>query len=73
MLVSQTISGLTLGSVIKAPTPFTGDAEIIGFRYYTSIHTGRTTVVADYIFTKPDGSTGQSFDPIDQILNAQKA
>lgn len=72
MMVSQTISGLTVGSKIKAPMPFTGEAEIIGFRYYTSPHTGRTCVVADYLFTKSDGTMGQSFNAIDQILNAQK-
>lgn len=71
MMVSQTISGLTVGSKIKAPMPFTGEAEIIGFRYYTNSRTGRTCVVADYLFTKPDGTVGQSFNAIDQILNAQ--
>ena len=69
--VSQQIAGLRLGAKIKAPSPFCGEAEIIGFRYWTSANTGRTVVVADYLFTDDKGEIKQSFDPVDKIVRAQ--
>ena len=64
MMVSKTISGLTLGDKIKAPMPFDGTAEIIGFRYHTSRNTGRTYIVGDYI--THDGKA--SFDPVEKLV-----
>jgi hypothetical protein len=71
MLVSQTIAGLTLGSIVKAPMPFDGTAEIIGFRYHTHHMTGRTSVVADYLVTSHEGKIVQSFDSVDRVIAAQ--
>jgi hypothetical protein len=45
----NTICGLSIGEIIQAPLPFSGTAEIVGFRYHTSRHTGRTYMVADYV------------------------
>jgi hypothetical protein len=70
---AKEIMGLKLGSKIKLPYPFEDrEGEIIGFRYYTSHNTGITTVVADYLFTKDDGTVGHSFDAVTKILNCQK-
>ena len=48
-MTTKTICGLSVGDKITAPMPFTGTAEIVGFRYHTSRNTGRTYMVADYI------------------------
>jgi hypothetical protein len=58
------IANLRINGRIKAPQPFTGEATIIGFRYYTGRHTGRTAMVADYI--TDDGKA--SFDPIEKLV-----
>ena len=64
MLVSQTISGLSLGDKIRSPLPFSGTAEIMGFRYHTSRNTGRTYIVGDYL--THDGKA--SFDPVEKLV-----
>ena len=60
----QELAGLKINGRIKAPSPFTGEATIIGFRYYTGRHTGRTSMVADYI--TDDGKA--SFDAIEKLV-----
>jgi hypothetical protein len=55
------LAGLKINAKIKAPMPFAGEATIIGFRYYTSRNSGRTSMVADYI--TDDGKA--SFDAIE--------
>jgi hypothetical protein len=58
------IAGLNVNEKINAPMPFTGQATIIGFRYYTSRNTGRTYMVADYI--TDEGK--MSFDSLEKVL-----
>ena len=58
------LCGLKVNGKIKAPMPFSGEATIIGFRYYTSRNTGRTYMVADYI--TDDGKA--SFDSLEKLL-----
>jgi hypothetical protein len=58
------LAGLKVNDKIKAPVPFTGNATIIGFRYYTGRNTGRTYMVADYI--TDDGKA--SFDALEKVL-----
>lgn len=60
----QELAGLKINGRIKAPSPFTGEATIVGFRYYTGRHSGRTSMVADYI--TDDGKA--SFDPIEKLV-----
>jgi hypothetical protein len=59
----KTICGLSVGDKIKSPMPFTGTAEIIGFRYYTGRH--RTVMVADYI----THDLKASFDPVEKLIS----
>jgi hypothetical protein len=60
----QTICGLSIGDTIDSPLPFTGTAEIIGFRYYTSRNNGRTSMVADYI----THDLKASFDAVEKLI-----
>lgn len=52
-----------IGTIINAPSPFSGKAEIVGSRYYTSRNNGRTSFVFDYVMA--DGKT--DFDTIENI------
>jgi len=61
--MKMTVLGLSVGDTITAPTPFSGTAEIVGFRYHTSRNTGRTCMVADYV--THDGKA--SFDPVEKL------
>ena len=67
-MTTTQIAGLKVGDKIPAPMPFDGIVEIIGFRYRTSRHTGATYMVADYVGTRPDGSTFQSFDDVKKLV-----
>ena len=58
------LAGLKINDRIKAPSPFTGEATIIGFRYYTSRNNGRTSMVADYI----TDDMKASFDAIEKLI-----
>ena len=60
----ETLAGLSVNGRIRAPVPFSGEATIIGFRYYTSRNTGRTYMVADYV--TDDGKA--SFDALEKLL-----
>lgn len=62
--MTNTICGLSVGDKITSPLPFTGTAEIIGFRYHTSRNTGRTYMVADYI----THDLKQSFDSVEKVI-----
>jgi len=62
--MTQELAGLKINGRIRAPIPFSGLATIIGFRYYTGRHSGRTSMVADYV--TDDGKA--SFDPIEKLL-----
>lgn len=73
MTVSQEIAGLKLGSKTKIPSRWHDgfdDAEIIGFRHYTSRNNGRTYVVADFLYTNPEGKVAQGFEAVDAIVRA---
>jgi hypothetical protein len=59
-----TLLGLRVGGKAMAPPPFeTEPVTIIGFRYHTGRHSGRTVMVADYVTR--DGK--QCFDAIERM------
>jgi hypothetical protein len=57
-----------LNQRIRAPSPFVGEAVIVGFRWHTSRNTGRTYVVAEYL--TDDGK--QCFDSLEMVRRAQR-
>jgi len=62
--MTKTIMGLSVGDTITAPMPFTGTAEIIGFRYHTSRNNGRTYMVGDYI----THDMKAAFDAVEKLI-----